>query len=257
MCRSTSAVNDQARGEPDPFGCRSALRLLAVTVLFLLGASGCSDVRIEVDCRAVGDAASQSRLDGPAFVMHAESEIEEASLAFAEFSGMLERVLIEMRPKLQRVPAGAPAALHLTIVYSVGDQGVGMAERPIYGPMWGYGGCYGRPYRAYGVVGTQVYTYHRGFVHLLIASAWIPEASQPAGRRVLWEGRAVYWDDQPDLRATFPYLAAGLGSMYGQSVTQPMEIKIEKDDPLLLAAKGLHVVSTQPAVIHPPATGQQ
>jgi hypothetical protein len=96
-----------------------------------------------------------------------------------------------------------------------------------------------RRFDGYDVVGTEVQTYHRGYRHMLFVSAWVPDAAQPAGRRVIWEGQAARTVDEADLKDSMPYLTAALGQFYGQATSEPTRIKLDKDElPARMPASG-------------------
>jgi len=137
----------------------------------------------------------------------------------------------------------------LTLGHQVFDLGTGLVSEPVYGYQEYYV-THGRRlgiYRSYGVVGTETRSYHEGYRHVLNFSAWQSDASQPAGRRVLWEGRAEVVDDQPDPRPTTPYLLAALVHFYGQATDKPTSITIHPKDALLTAGRNVPAPASQPA----------
>jgi hypothetical protein len=99
-----------------------------------------------------------------------------------------------------------------------------------YGHGYGYGHGWGGPFYGPYYGGPAVETYHLGYKHMLSISAWVPDATQPAGRRVIWEGQAERIEDQASLKVAMPYLTAGLGEFYGQSTSKPTIVKVRKDD---------------------------
>jgi len=224
-------------------------RLWACTVLLAV-LSGCQYTHVEVDCRLAGEQALWAKLEGPRYVIQAEDARAEASLAFESFSEMLERALASERPDLRRVSSAEPAELTFSLSYQVIDQGTGLVTHPVYGYRYGYvRGCdeWGA-HRTYGFVGHEARTYHLGYLHVLSASAWVPDASRPAGRRVVWEGRADRGSDARTLKMTMPSLMAALMRFYGQATDQPTRIKIDRKDPLLRVVYGEAEPATKPSL---------
>jgi hypothetical protein len=224
------------------------IRQLWACTVTLAVLSGCQYAYVEVDCRLAGEESLWAKLDGPRYVIRAEDERAEASLAFEAFSEMLERGLACERPGLRRVSSAEPAELTLSVSYQIINQGTGLVTDPVYGyrygHMYGYGGW--GAYRTYGFVGHEVRPAHLGYLHVLLASAWVPDPSRPAGRRVVWEGRADRSSDARALKTTMPSLVAVLVRFYGQATDQPTKIKINRKDPLLRVLRGEPEPATQP-----------
>lgn len=210
---------------------RAALMTASLTWMVFL-ASGCTSTRIEVDCRLVNEPSQWPLLDGPEYVIHGETEEQEASLAFQEFADMLARGLKQERPDLGRVAIGEPARLVVSLGYNVIDNGTGVRSYPVYGPRFGYiycgGGVYEHP--GYGYVGTETQTIHLGYTHVLMLSVWTPDESKPAGRRVLWEGHAESVSAERSLKAAMPCLVVALVSNYGQSTGDIVHVRMDRDD---------------------------
>jgi hypothetical protein len=199
----------------------------------LLVAAGCHRIHVDVDCRLSASDTLWHHLDGPRYAITGVSEEAEASLSFEEFSGMLENVLRLSRPDLERAPVGEPADLNLTLHYNVIDRGTGVESYPVhYGPPFGYMYWYGPGYddRFYGFAATEVRTVHLGYRHLLFVAAWIPDPSQPAGRRTIWEGHGDLVSSGRSLKQTMPYLLVALATYYGQSTDQPVTLALDPDD---------------------------
>jgi hypothetical protein len=219
-----------------------------------LAAGGCVDPRVTVDTRLAADSQLWSKLDGPRYVVVADDPRVQATLAFEEYAQLWAQVLSRQRPELRRVATPGEADLVFTMNYSIVDLGTGISVYPVYGPTcpaygeaqvhlasyhgWGYGIGHGHGYSHgwggpfYGPYygGQEVETYHLGYRHILSISAWVPDASRPAGRRVIWEGQAERTEDQASLKAAMPYLTAGLGQFYGQATSKPTTVKVHKDD---------------------------
>ena len=196
---------------------------------------GCSHVYVTVDARVDSGPSIQGRLDGPKYVIIAEDPRVEASLAFQAFSGIFERALAELRPGMHRVRSRNEADVVLTLVYNITDRGVGIGSYPVHGYSYGYVyGHRGAYRRGYDLLGYETYTYHLGYLHTLSVSAWVVDSDSPAGRRVLWEGRADHQSEERTLKVTMPYLAAALGRFYGEGTDRPTRIKLAHDDPLVL-----------------------
>jgi len=223
--------------------------LLSVTVL--LGLAGCHGVSVNVDCRLSRNNTPWRFLDGPSYVIRGPDETTEASLAFQEFSDMWERVLREERPALKRVAIGQPAALTMTLVYNVYDLGTGVASYPVYGYRhFGYSSYHtGAYYRgsSYGFVGTQVETVHLGYARTLFVSAWVTDASRPAGQQVVWEGACDSAGHENSLKIIMPYLMIALGPYYGQATDRPERIRIERTDERVEQLRYSVVATTAPS----------
>lgn len=227
-------------------------RALLSAVLLIGGMAGCSETAITVDCRLTTDHTLWPALDGPEYVIRANDAVAEACLAFEEDAASLERMLAVQAPQLHRVRIDQPAGLVLTLVPQIVDMGVGYVSSPVYGHTHGYMSRYrGRTYYydSFGVVGTEVNAYHRGFQHILGLAAWRPDPGQPAGRRVLWEGRAEVLDDGNDPRLTMPRLMAALIRFYGEATEKPVRVKIDREDQLLFAGRGIPTAGAPTALI--------
>ena len=200
-------------------------------VLTLVG--GCVNPYVTVDTRLTGDQHLWVKLEGPAYAVVADDPRLQASLVFEECAALWSEVLNRQRPELDRVADADEADIIFTLAFDVLDLGIGVSTYPVYGSsrphVSGYGGR-ARRYDSYDVVGTEVRSYHRGYRHLLFVSAWLPDAAKPAGRRVIWEGQAARTIDEADLKASMPYLTAGLGQFYGQATSEPTRIKLDKDE---------------------------
>lgn len=195
--------------------------------------AGCGNPYVTVDTRLTDDTQLWNRLDGPRYAVVADDPRLQAALAFEDSAATWGQVLVSARPGIRRVSDARQADLVFTLNFNITDLGTGINTYPVYGWSRGYFvGCGGRGYGYAGreFVGTEVETYHRGFLHTLFLSAWIADASQPAGRRVIWEGQADRTTDEADLKAAMPYLARGLGHFYGQATSKPTRIKIDKDE---------------------------
>jgi len=209
------------RGRPIRPGRRIGLLSLAV-------AAGCSTVRVDVETRLTTDPALSRQLAGPAYALGGVSPEAEASLVFQEAADLWAAALAEYRPHLRRASHGEPAAFRMTLGFNVLDLGTGVVSYPEYGPTWShlgvYSGCgYHHGYaHGYGYVGQRVETVHLGYDRSLLVVAWIEDPSQPAGRRVIWEGFARSMGSTPSLKVALPFLAAGLAPYFGQATEEPV-----------------------------------
>jgi len=207
---------------------------IATTVVLAGMLAGCGNPFVTVDTRLSGDVAAWRKLDGPRYAVVGDDPKLQASLVFEDCARLWQQVLARVRPELQRVSGSEQADLVFTVGFGITDLGTGMTTRPIYG--WAHGYAVGRggrvmdSYHSYDVIGTEIDTYHRGFSHAMGISAWVPDASQPAGRRVIWEGQAERTTDEADLKEAMPYLAYAFGQFYGQATSKPTRIKVEKED---------------------------
>jgi len=157
----------------------------------LIFLSGCG-TSVTVATRLDPNHSMWSRLDGPSYAIVAEDQRVEATLAFRAYASIVEQALSSVRPGLERKGSASEAGLVLTLVYDAADLGSAVASYPVYGYQYGYFyGCPSGFYRTYGYIGTETYTYHLGYRHSLILSAWVQEANAPAGRHVIWEGAYV------------------------------------------------------------------
>ena len=211
------------------------LRVRRATIVLgvLLLTTGCRHVRVDVDCRLLGDHDQLHRLDGPTYVIRGPNEAEEASLAFQETADLLARGLAAERPDLTRVALEAPAHLMISIAYQVVDRGTAVESYPVYGHESGFAFSYGGPihhYHGYGPVGAHVESVHLGFAHRLFLTAWVPDESRPADRLVLWEGYCDHAGPERSLKATLPYLVAAIVPYYGRPTDDLERIKFDRDD---------------------------
>lgn len=220
------------------FGCLLLAAMLA----------GCGSSKVWVDGRLTPDSGQWHRLDGPTYRIVGVAPEAEASLEFQEVADLLERAFHAPRPNLRRaspaaVPAGAAGGraaergprpdLVMTVTFQVFDRGTAVHTYPVYAHRRATAySRHGRVYRyhSYGYAGSEVETVHMGFVHGLSLTAWVFDAAQPAGRRVIWEGKASIVRDEPDLRAAMPYLAVALADLYGQPTEGPVTVKFERHD---------------------------
>lgn len=199
-----------------------------VIAIAALAAAGCEPYRVNVDCRLTSDNSLWHRLDGPAFVVHGPTPQIESTLEFEDFSTMLARALRQQRPALQRVAIGQTANLQMTMAYTVLYRGQAIETYPDFRPAYGFG-PFGEPlFDTY--VGTEVRTVDLGYHHMLSLSAWIADQGLPAGRKVLWEGRADLIAYDSNLKQTMPAMLLASTSLYGQSTGSTMTIKYSKDD---------------------------
>jgi len=224
--------------------------LLAASVLV---AGGCVDPRVTVDTRLTADSQLWSKLDGPGYAIVTDDPRVQATLAFEEYAQLWAQVLSRQRPVLRRVATSGEADLIFTINYSIVDLGTGISASPIDEPthlvyevaqvqLVSYHGCgpgghgfsyghgWGGPFDGPYYGGYDLQTYHLGYKHTLSVSAWVPDATQTAGRRVIWEGQADRIEDQANFKAAMPYLTAALGEFYGQATSKPAIVKVRKDD---------------------------
>lgn len=192
-----------------------------------LAAAGCEPYRVHVDCRLTSDRSLWQRLDGPALVIHGPTPQIESTLEFEDYSDMLARALRQQRPTLRRVPIGQTANLQMTMAYTVLYRGQTIETYPDFRPVYGYG-PFGAP--LFDCVGTEVRTVDLGYHHLLSLSAWIADQGLPAGRKVIWEGRADLIADDSNLKQTMPAMILAMTSLYGQSTGTTITIKYSKDD---------------------------
>ncbi|HSW47199.1 MAG TPA: hypothetical protein VLM89_16670 [Phycisphaerae bacterium] len=209
---------------------RSAAR---VALAAMVPACGCVNPYVTVDTRLTSDPVLWRKLNGPRFAVVTDDPNVQTTLAFQEYAALWSRVAIQARPGLGDMSDPAAADLVFSLYFNIVDMGTGVATYPVYGWTRGYMiGCGRRvhTYTTHEVVGTEVRAYHRGFRHDLFVSAWVADPSQPAGRRVVWEGQAARTTDDADLKAAMPYLTVGLGRFYGQATSEPTRIKIDKDD---------------------------
>lgn len=212
---------------------RGAMRCLSIGLLLaLLVPAGCTSVRVRVDTRVSSDPDLRRLLDRGRYAVHAADETAEASLAFQEFAEILARALEMQGHRLERAHPGEPADLNLTMIVNVADLGTGTASYPVYGRTYayGYGPCGVRRYSSYGVVATEVQTYHLGYDRTLFLSAWVPAEDAPAGRRVAWEGFAGSVGDSGSLQEAMPYLALALASHFGESTGGVAKLSFSRDD---------------------------
>jgi len=204
----------------------------------LIFLSGCG-TSVTVATRLDPNHSMWSRLDGPSYAIVAEDQRVEATLAFRAYASIVEQALSSVRPGLERKGSASEAGLVLTLVYDAADLGSAVASYPVYGYQYGYFyGCPSGFYRTYGYIGTETYTYHLGYRHSLILSAWVQEANAPAGRHVIWEGRADMVNRDRFLDRAMPYLAAALVRFYGQATEGPIRVRLQDDDPLVAALRG-------------------
>ena len=224
--------------------------LLAASVLV---AGGCVDPRVTVDTRLTADSQLWSKLDGPGYAIVTDDPRVQATLAFEECAQLWAQVLSRQRPVLRRVATPGEADLIFTMNYSIVDLGTGISASPIDEPThlvyevaqvqlvshhgggpgghgFSYGHGWGGPYYGPYYGGYELQTYRLGYKHTLSISAWVPDATQPAGRRVIWEGQADRIEDQASFKAAMPYLTAALGEFYGQATSKPTIVKVRKDD---------------------------
>lgn len=224
--------------------------LPACLLLVLLASSGCTEVRVRVDTRVSPDPDLRRLLERGRYVIRGPDETAEASLAFQEFADILARALKMEGHGLKRVRPGDPADLNLTMIVNIADLGTATTSYPVYGHSYAYGyGPYGiRRYHAYGVVGTEVQTYHLGYDRTLFVSAWVPAEGAPAGRRVAWEGFAGSVGDGGDLQDAMPYLALALASHFGESTGGPVRITFSRDDDRVELLVGGLIPVERPAI---------
>ncbi|GMU23884.1 MAG: hypothetical protein AMXMBFR13_39620 [Phycisphaerae bacterium] len=175
-------------------------------------------------------------------VFEARSEMVP-SASNASIAGNAASTGVQPAPSGMGAARGPAAALPMSVVgarpdvvftfaYHMVDRGTRIDTYPLYMHRHGYARYPGRVYRyrSWGYAGTAVDTVHLGFVHGASLIAWIPDPSQPAGRRVLWEGAASLVADEPDLRAAMPYLAVSLAALYGHPTDGPTTVKFKRDD---------------------------
>jgi len=204
---------------------RSAGMAVAIAAL---AAAGCEPYRVQVDCRLTTDSSLWHRLDGPAFAVHGPTPQIESTLEFEDYSAMLARALRQQRPTLRRVPIGQTANLQMTMACTVLYRGQAIETYPDFRPGYGFG-PFGDPLFDPYIV-TEVRVVDLGYHHLLSLSAWIADQGLPAGRKVLWEGRADLIADDSNLKQTMPAMLLAITSLYGQSTGSTMTIKYDKDD---------------------------
>ncbi len=203
-------------------------RVGMLTVVAALAAAGCQPYRVHVDCRLTKDDTLWHRLDGPAFVVHGPTPQIESTLEFEDFAAMLSRAIRQQRPGMQRVPIGQTANLQVTMGYTVLYRGQAIETYPEFHPVRGFG-PWGDPFFG-GEVFERVETVDLGYQHMLTLSAWIADQGLPAGRQVLWEGRADLITDDSNLKQTMPAMLLALTSLYGQGTTTTVTIKFDRDD---------------------------
>ena len=198
----------------------------------LIGCAGCQRVRVNVETHLIADAAWQTRLDGPLFVIAAENEAAASSLAYQEVADLLAEAIEMVRSDMKRAPAGdADDVLFVTMDFRVIDRGSGVTQRPVYGYGGWYDGCGPYSYgHRFGYAATTYDTVHLGYAHSLSASAWVPDDTQPGTRRVLWEGQADLATSERSPKVTMPYLAVALASFYGQATEGSVRIKFKPKD---------------------------
>jgi len=208
------------------------LRLCPFIVPLLAVVGGCQYVRVQVDCRLASDQSLHGHLKGPRYVIRGADQDTQASLAFEEFSALFERMLDMEHPRLKRVPVNQEADLVFTLAYRVLDRGAGVETYPVYGHSgyWGHWRPGFHHYDYYGTVGTHVETVHLGYVHVLFVAAWIKDDSQPAEKRVIWEGSCDLIDSQRSMKPTMPFLMAALEPYYGRATSVPVRVKFDPDD---------------------------
>jgi hypothetical protein len=212
---------------------------IGLRVMVVLGAMvwlvGCHRIRVNVETHLIDDAAWQTRLDGPRFAISAPTEAAASSLAYQEVSNLLAEAVKMVRPDMNRAPAGdVENVLFLGMDFRVVDRGTGVAARPVrthVGFGYGCGPYHGwHHHHHYGYVGTTYESVHLGYGHTMSVSAWVPDDSQPDGRRVLWEGQASLTTTERSPKVTMPYLAVALTSFYGQATEGSVRVKFKPDD---------------------------
>lgn len=222
----TNAVRRQQKGAIVPL--RAALLICVLT-----WCAGCHRIRVNVETHLIADAARQTRLDSPRFAIAARSEEAASSLAYQEVADVFGEAIKLVRPQMKRAATrDADDVLSLTMDFHVVDRGTGIAERPVRGYVgagYGCGPCYGW-HDHYGYVGTTYEPVHLGYGHTMSVSAWVPDDSQPGGRRVLWEGQADLTTSERSPKVTMPYLAVALTSFYGQATAGSVRVKFKPDD---------------------------
>lgn len=194
---------------------------------------GCQNVYVTVDTRLARDPGLWPKLDDPAYAVTADDERVASTLEFQACADLVEEMLEVRRPQLRRVADPATADLICTVSYAVLDRGAGVDTYPVFGPRFGFGygyGC-GPGYGGFGYVGSEVRTYHRGYLHLLLMQAWVPDEAQPMQRQVLWEARGEHVNDARSLKRTMPYLIGAAGRFWGQATEEPIRVRVDRDDP--------------------------
>ncbi|MEP0843408.1 MAG: hypothetical protein HRF43_11955 [Phycisphaerae bacterium] len=236
-------------------------------VLMVPAVAGCGGVRVSVDARLVEDSTLWHYLDGPSYRIVGQTPESESSLEFQEYAALLAAALREPRPNLRRLrdgpapptetrPAAGPRPrpgastraapeggaarppqrpdIVFTFSFHAIDRGTAVESYPVYANRraWVYGPYGARTsYYSSSYAGQAVQTVSLGFAHGASLSAWVWDAGQPTGRRVLWEGRAGLVSSTPDLRATMPYLVVALATWYGQPTPDgPAVMKFKTDD---------------------------
>lgn len=217
--------------------------------------AGCGGVKVGVDARLVKDSGLWHHLDGPTYRVLAPAPEMESSLEFQDFADLLAAALQEPRPNLRRLggPGTLPALeaaalppresspamsvprpdLYLTLDFQIFDRGTATGSYPLYGTRrTTLYGPYGRRRSYYGsfYAGQAFETYHLGFVHTATLVAWTTDTTQPAGRRVIWEGRADLLREDPEPCDSMPYLAIALATCYGQPTEGRAVLKFKRGD---------------------------
>lgn len=229
---------------------KSFFRILTLCTLFLFG---CSSLQPKKILSSVDSIAKPNTFEKKRYVlMPGDKGIDLGDLQFQEFSGYIDKVLVEKGFK--KVLAFQEADIALFLTYAIGDPQTykysyslptwgqtGVSSAYSYGSVSTYGnmGTYAGTTTytpTYGVTGstTHVAT-NTVYTRFLFLDAYDLDIYAKENKMMqVWKTNVISTGSSNDLRLVMPYMVTSMKPYLGTNTGRKLEVEIVADDPAVL-----------------------